>query len=259
MLLTHAIKLAIKEKRIILRSLRASGVSPNKRHVAYKEMLAAPAYVFHDEFILDGQDTIDITNSIEFPNKIFYIETNQFVALVQNQYTKETDTQYVGIEVFFQRTDSKLNYPLPVFGALRVSSVEKKNWDFIELGGYEISKNCEIENTIVRMVIYCINRIMNPRAIKETVHPKLKPFAKERKLGPIGWMYHTLSIASEATPRTAHQGGTHASPKWHIRRGHMRYLKKQDRYIKIPECEVGDRKRGGVLKDYNVQTKEPQP
>jgi hypothetical protein len=54
----------------------------------------------------------------------------------------------------------------------------------------------------------------------------------------------------QAAERQSH-GGTHASPAWHIRRGHMRTLK-DGRRIFIRSCEVGSKERGVVLKDYVV-------
>ena len=42
------------------------------------------------------------------------------------------------------------------------------------------------------------------------------------------------------------QGGTHASPRWHVRRGHWRQLA-DGRRVFVRACEVGDPERGGVM------------
>lgn len=47
------------------------------------------------------------------------------------------------------------------------------------------------------------------------------------------------------------QGGTHASPIFHTRRGHNRRLP-DGRVITIPECDVGARENGVLLKEYRV-------
>lgn len=53
------------------------------------------------------------------------------------------------------------------------------------------------------------------------------------------------------TPTAEHHGGTHASPAWHIRRGHMRTLR-DGRQVFVRSCEVGSKERGVVLKDYTL-------
>jgi hypothetical protein len=55
----------------------------------------------------------------------------------------------------------------------------------------------------------------------------------------------------QVKPKSPGLGGTHASPRWHIRRGHWRNLV-DGRRIFIREFEVGDMARGGVVKDYEV-------
>ena len=71
--------------------------------------------------------------------------------------------------------------------------------------------------------------------------------------GVRGWVWHQVSINQDrlraaSTP----QGGTHASPRWHIRRGHWRRLP-GGRRVFVRQCEVGDPTRGGVVKDYRVE------
>jgi hypothetical protein len=89
----------------------------------------------------------------------------------------------------------------------------------------------------------------------------------ERRLPPLhrrslakgprqGWTYRVATIEPDRlVARPASQGGTHASPRWHIRRGHWRQLA-DSRRVFVRECEVGDTSRGGVVKDYQVQVSE---
>jgi len=63
-------------------------------------------------------------------------------------------------------------------------------------------------------------------------------------------------IQTEAiTVGQAEHCGTHASPRWHIRRGHWRQLA-DGRRVFVRECEVRDASRGGVVNDYQVQLGE---
>lgn len=77
-----------------------------------------------------------------------------------------------------------------------------------------------------------------------------KPFARD---GVRGWVWHQVAI-DPARLRTAipAQGGSHASPRWHIRRGHWRQLA-DGRRVFVRACEVGDPARGGIVKDYTVE------
>lgn len=85
------------------------------------------------------------------------------------------------------------------------------------------------------------------------------PFPRTRRpklarAGVCGWTFRTVDIdlarVRAATPQT---NGSHASPRWHIRRGHWRILA-DGRRIFVRSCEVGDATRGGVIKDYRITT-----
>jgi hypothetical protein len=47
------------------------------------------------------------------------------------------------------------------------------------------------------------------------------------------------------------QGGTHASPRWHERRGHWRKVN-SGKIVWVKNCEVGDKKLGAVFHDYQI-------
>jgi hypothetical protein len=85
------------------------------------------------------------------------------------------------------------------------------------------------------------------RTVSQLHRPKLAG------AGIRGWTWHQVEIVPERLVRsTAAQGGTHASPRWHVRRGHWRQLA-DGRRVFVRACEVGDPERGGVLKDYVIE------
>lgn len=90
------------------------------------------------------------------------------------------------------------------------------------------------------------------------VEHQLSPLRRTRfaKAGVRGWTYRVAEIrpATIAAALAAHRG-SHASPRWHIRRGHWRQLA-DGRRVFVRECAVGDASRGGVVKDYHVQIGE---
>jgi hypothetical protein len=70
-----------------------------------------------------------------------------------------------------------------------------------------------------------------------------------RRLGSPSIEYRIVQLAHETPSRNADLGGTHASPRWHIRLGHTRRLP-DGRLIPVRQCEVGDPERGIIWKDY---------
>lgn len=65
--------------------------------------------------------------------------------------------------------------------------------------------------------------------------------------------YRTLHITSDAAPANGQTAtGTHASPRLHLRRGHIRRLA-DDRRIWVRASLVGDKSKGFAAKDYSVQ------
>lgn len=73
-----------------------------------------------------------------------------------------------------------------------------------------------------------------------------------RKNGVSGWSYRVATIdLQQIRARREPAQGTHAPPRWHIRRGHWRQLQ-DGRRVFVRECEVGDQARGGVVKDYRM-------
>ena len=75
---------------------------------------------------------------------------------------------------------------------------------------------------------------------------------KLARSGVSGWSYHVVDIEPHALAAAlGRMSGTHAPPRWHIRRGHWRQLS-DGRRVFVRECEVGDAARGGIVKDYRV-------
>lgn len=83
-----------------------------------------------------------------------------------------------------------------------------------------------------------------------------KTFTNRRKIAQgkvpaYGWTTVTIEPSK---PRSAPQGGTHASPRQHDRRGHLRRLK-SGRNVWVKPCKVGDLSKGVVWHDYIIPIK----
>lgn len=67
---------------------------------------------------------------------------------------------------------------------------------------------------------------------------------------PIAYDWHTVAI-EPPQPKSAPQGGHHASPRQHDRRGHFRNTRSGKRVF-VRQCVVGKADRGAVFKDYQA-------
>lgn len=72
---------------------------------------------------------------------------------------------------------------------------------------------------------------------------------KEAGKAPL-FTWHTLHIRNAHAVRKGSGEGSHASPRLHFRRGHIRRL--PDRKVWVHSCMVGDASKGYAHKDYKV-------
>lgn len=86
--------------------------------------------------------------------------------------------------------------------------------------------------------------------VKDTFTNKRK--VEAGKLPTYDW--HTVVI-EPAKPKSESKGGTHASPRAHDRRGHLRRLRNGG-HVWVRDCKVGNAALGAVFKDYVIG--EPQ-
>ena len=62
----------------------------------------------------------------------------------------------------------------------------------------------------------------------------------------------TTVYIEPAKPRSASKGGTHASPRLHDRRGHLRRLT-TGKNVWVKACKVGDASKGAIFHDYKIE------
>lgn len=101
--------------------------------------------------------------------------------------------------------------------------------------------------------VFDVLRCVNVETRDEPAPTKLNAKRVARGKVPL-FSYKTLSLAVPNIRRaSANAGGTHASPRVHLRRGHIRQLS-DDRAIWVQPCVVGS-KHGLVQKDYRLVAK----
>lgn len=76
---------------------------------------------------------------------------------------------------------------------------------------------------------------------------------KKVRQGKVPTYDWTTVVIEPSKPKGDPQGGTHASPRWHERRGHWRTIKKTGKKVWVKNCEVGDKALGAVFHDYRIK------
>ncbi len=77
---------------------------------------------------------------------------------------------------------------------------------------------------------------------------------KEGKMPAYAW---TTVVVEASKPKNEHQGGTHASPRLHDRRGHLRRLN-TGKTCWVKAHKVGDVTKGSVFHDYVIEAKHKE-
>lgn len=103
---------------------------------------------------------------------------------------------------------------------------------------------------LVRVAL-CAMQCINIKQVEHTPAPKLQKARARRGKLPF-FSYWTLEIGGDKSAAKCAGGGTHASPRWHMRRGHPRRLPAGG-YTWVRACAVGSRKNGMIHKDYELR------
>ncbi|RLA17455.1 MAG: hypothetical protein DRQ62_14945 [Gammaproteobacteria bacterium] len=119
----------------------------------------------------------------------------------------------------------------------------------------EISKEKQLAELIGATVGFMIRFLVAfncSNTYIENNSPSIKLQKSRIKKGKLPlFEYKTLHINMNNTRVKKQPGaGTHASPKVHLRRGHIRKLEKED--IWVQPCVVGSKENGIIYKDYDV-------
>ena len=88
----------------------------------------------------------------------------------------------------------------------------------------------------------------------KTVTPSPKLNRKRAKKGKQPFFeYKILEVVPQGAKKP-HLGGTHASPRIHLRRGHIRRL--PEKQVWVQPCVVGEKKNGVIMKDYKIRDQQ---
>ena len=225
------------------------------RPIVAHEAAAAPIYIFPDQARFNDDDieqlairNLESSLKLPHPHCIFEVPEQEYPGACLATYAREIGT---GVESFLFRFDP-----------------EQRRWgdvlsyiEFLSDGSaralahprLEAPTQQQMHLEVASSMVWCALGVLSvPGLLTEQRLSRLRrtPLAKA---GLRGWTYHVADIHSAAiAPALDAHRGSHASPRWHIRRGHWRMLQ-DGRRVFVRECRVGDASRGGVVKDYHMQ------
>ncbi|MFK5894255.1 MAG: hypothetical protein QM504_13620 [Pseudomonadota bacterium] len=108
-------------------------------------------------------------------------------------------------------------------------------------------------NSVILSVVQSILTVMNCSNVEaiESKPSNLRKMMKKKGNLPLHstWTLH-IKPGKNSTNQESH-GGTHASPRVHLRRGHIRQLSTGNQ-IWVQPCVVGDKKSGVIHKNYTI-------
>lgn len=178
--------------------------------LAEHSLLSRP---FSEPWIVIGTDRID-----EITDDGQTIECEHTVGAVMGLDSNGNDVAFTFC--WMERTDSEGEHP-PILSIDRIAIID---WDGFQFSVYPVPDDygCTYEG-FNRIITYTM-AVMNTRGVSWTVRPtKTSRKGRIQNIGVIKPRtdYFT-ALKNKPRNRTAHQGGTHASPIPHIRRGHLR-------------------------------------
>ena len=215
---------------------------------------SAPAYVFTDQERFDS-DEVDLigrtvsTGVLNLPHPAVIFELKDRGPLFRSQVVYARQVGAVVEAIYFVQERGTKRWSDVIAHAV----FTPEGYADIETNPgitrpEDRNKYAEVIAAIVWRSLAILSQagVVAERTVSRVHRPKLAG------AGIRGWTWHQVDIVPERLVRTSEQqGGTHASPRWHIRRGHWRQFA-DGRRVFVRACEVGDPARGGVIKDYVI-------
>ncbi|NOX73479.1 MAG: hypothetical protein GXP03_07615 [Alphaproteobacteria bacterium] len=214
----------------------------------------APVYYFADQAAFDSDAVGDLRSLImDAPLRL----PHPAVIFEVNDRHPERSSFLVYARQFEDRVEAVLVYKLKPrrqwSDCLAHAVFTKPGWSEVTANPKLGPEEAAIYNEVATGIVWrALTILAHAGAVKER---KVKPALRRKyaKAGVRGWTWRQITIdLDRARAKHAALGGTHASPRGHIRREHWRRLA-DGRRIFIRQCQIGDPVKGGVVKDYVVK------
>ena len=201
---------------------------------------------------------------LPYPKTLFQIKIGDvyhYLLCREAQYEGEDG---IGLYPYDEYPKEKqfVDYGIYIF----IGPEEHKLFSYVDYTKYDPDMEAlDIESTSDSVsIVVTVLKILECSNVSESNNiPPAKLNKKRNKKGKLLlFEYKTLVITGGGNSSGSHQGGTHASPRLHMRRGHIRRLRTTTVWVR--SCMVGDPTKGRILKDYKLNPKgkpdlSPQP
>jgi hypothetical protein len=133
--------------------------------------------------------------------------------------------------------------------------VHKKEADWVEGRNFKKDAKLMLEALALRPLYEFLHTIDRYHVVMDDIAPPERVNRKLLKNGKVPLFTYKVLTIGKPKRKSRHLGGTHASPRSHLRRGHYRTSPKGVRYWVQP-CMVKGDTDGFVHKDYRVEPSE---
>ncbi len=154
---------------------------------------------------------------------------------------------FPGFEIVFLKVDKT---PVEREGSIEFSVLDLlKNPPRLNIVSEKIRMNTD---QLALRVLSLIQALQCCNVDVETIPAPHKLNAKRIAKGKLPFVeYKILTVGHDPSALAVPMGGSHASPRQHLRRGHIRRLT-DARTVWVNQCMVGNPNKGSVIKDYRV-------
>lgn len=150
--------------------------------------------------------------------------------------------------VFSQRPQSRGAWDWGWLGAVLSMTTSS----FVPLDDGDVQKCIGEMRPDITAVVQCCHALRAGAAFEEQTEPSASRRWKFEKKGVGGFTYHVLKLPAGSSGRSYERVGVHDSPRFHIRRAHIRKLPTGSLTF-VRQCCVGDPQKGVVSKHYAVE------
>jgi hypothetical protein len=121
--------------------------------------------------------------------------------------------------------------------------------------GMSVEYTQTIDTTAESTAIRQMCSVLNCSNVEtKTVSPSKKLNKKRAQKGKQPLFEYKILEVTPQSAKIPHMGGSHASPRIHLRRGHIRRL--PEKQVWVQPCVVGEKKNGVIMKDYKIRDQQ---
>lgn len=219
----------------------------------YPKFIKNAIKFYHNEDLIELSDDecTEYAKNLKLPYPLCFFEfANRSCVLA-----RELSDDFIIFQVFF-RVNNKFWY---IFPPKMMTVINKDTGSVNSIGDHDLFKECMNDEKASLLLLAPVGFMIrfvaalncsNTYLVSNEPSAKLQKARLKRGKLPL-FEYKTLHVKlNETRVKKQPGGGTHASPRVHLRRGHIRHLPQGN--IWVNACVVGDKSKGVIHKDYEV-------